>query len=76
METEIIKTLKQRAKKDVKTIVLPEAEDLRILEATDRICKEEFSKIILVGNKENIVNKGHSHIFHIFHLIMVQQSLL
>ncbi len=61
METEIIKTLKQRAKKDVKTIVLPEAEDLRILEATDRICKEEFSKIILVGNKENIVNKANEH---------------
>ena len=61
METEIIKTLKHRAKKDVKTIVLPEAEDLRILEATDRICKEEFSKIILVGNKENIVNKANEH---------------
>ena len=39
METEIIKTLKQRAKKDVKTIVLPEAEDLRILDATYIICK-------------------------------------
>lgn len=29
-----IEQIKQRAKKDIKTIVLPEAEDIRILEAT------------------------------------------
>lgn len=29
-----IEEIKQRAKQDIKTIILPEAEDIRILEAT------------------------------------------
>ncbi len=45
-----------RAKQEIKTIVLPEATDIRTLKATDKILKEEFCKIILVGNKEEIVN--------------------
>ena len=36
-----IDEIKQRAKSQIKTIILPEAEDLRTLEATDKICKEE-----------------------------------
>ena len=43
-----IENIKERAKKEMKTIVLPEAEDLRILEATrkdnkGRICKYNFN---------------------------------
>ncbi len=45
-----------RAKQDIKTIVLPEATDIRTLKATDKILKEEFCKIILIGNKEEILN--------------------
>lgn len=47
-----IDTIKERAKKDIKTIVLPETEDIRTLQATEKILKEGFAKIILVGNKE------------------------
>mgnify|MGYP004480171673 FL=1 len=47
-----IDTIKERAKKDIKTIVLPETEDIRTLQATEKILKEGFDKIILVGNKE------------------------
>ena len=50
-----IEDVKQRAKKDIKTIVLPEATDIRILEAASIVLKEEFAKIILVGNKEEIL---------------------
>ena len=56
METEIIKRLKERAKKDIKTIVLPEATDIRTLEATEKICKEGFAKIILIGDENKIIN--------------------
>ena len=50
--------LKERAKKSIKTIVLPETEDMRTLEATDKILKEGVAKIILIGNEEEINKKA------------------
>ena len=47
-----IDDIKTKAKRDIKTIVLPEAEDLRTLKATEQILKEGFADIILIGNKE------------------------
>ena len=49
-----INNLKKRAKKNKKTIVLPETMDKRILQATEIILKEEIANIILIGNKEKI----------------------
>lgn len=49
-----IDEIKEQAKTAIKTIVLPEATDMRTLEATDKIIKEGFAKIILIGNKEEI----------------------
>ena len=49
-----IDDIKQRAKQDIKTIILPEAQDIRILEATQKILKEGYAKIILLGKKEEI----------------------
>ena len=51
-----VSEIMNRARQDIKTIVLPEATDIRTLKATDKILKEEFCKIILVGNKEEILN--------------------
>lgn len=53
-----IENIKKRAKEDIKTIVLPEAEDIRILEATKQVLKEQYANIILVGNKEKIEKKA------------------
>ena len=53
-----IENIKKRAKEDIKTIVLPEAEDKRILEATQQVLKEQYANIILVGNKEKIEKKA------------------
>ena len=50
-----IDEIKERAKKKIKTIVLPEATDIRTLKAVDMISKDEFCKIVLVGEKEEIV---------------------
>ena len=49
-----IEEIKQRAKSDIKTIILPEAEDIRILKATEKVLKEGYAKIILLGKKEEI----------------------
>ena len=49
-----IDVLKQRAKENIKTIVLPETEDKRTLEAADKILKEGFAKLVLIGNEEEV----------------------
>lgn len=53
-----IENIKQRARKEIKTIVLPEAEDIRTLQATEIALKEKYAKIILIGNKEVILEKA------------------
>ena len=54
----IIEQIKQRAKQNKKTIVLPETMDIRILEATEKILKEELANIILIGNEKKIKELG------------------
>ncbi len=49
-----IEQVKQKAKSEIKTIVLPEAEDVRVLTAARKVEDEGFAKIILVGNKEKV----------------------
>ena len=49
-----IDRIKERAKQDVKTIVLPETMDRRTLEAADIILREGIANIILVGTDEDI----------------------
>lgn len=53
-----IDEIKQRAKKQIKTIVLPEAEDIRILKATEQVLKEQYANIVLVGDNEKIEKKA------------------
>lgn len=52
-----IESIKERARKEIKTIVLPEAEDIRTLKATEIALKEKYANIILVGNEKNIEKK-------------------
>ena len=49
-----IENIKQRAKKDIKRIVLPEASDLRTIKAADIALKEGYAEIILIGNEDSI----------------------
>lgn len=53
-----IEEIKQRAKQNIKTIVLPEAQDIRTLQATEQVLKEGYAKIILVGDKKEIEEKA------------------
>lgn len=49
-----IEGIKERAKQNIKNIVLPETSDKRTLEAASKILKEGIAKVILVGNEETI----------------------
>ncbi len=51
------KTIK-RAKAEKKTIVLPETQDMRTLEAASKVLKEGIANLILLGNKKEILEKS------------------
>ncbi|MCQ2492800.1 MAG: phosphate acetyltransferase [Lachnospiraceae bacterium] len=50
-----IDVIKERAKQDKKAIVLPETSDIRTLQAAATVLAEEVADIILVGDKEEIL---------------------
>ncbi|MCL1863354.1 MAG: phosphate acetyltransferase [Defluviitaleaceae bacterium] len=51
---DFLQSVKNRAKSQLKTIVLPEATDPRTIKATQQILAEGLAKIILIGNKADI----------------------
>ena len=58
MYMSFIEEIKDRARKEIKTIILPEAEDIRTLKATETVLKEKYAKIILIGNEEEVLKKA------------------
>ena len=54
IKSEYIKSLLKTAKQNVKTIVLPEGEDKRVLEAAHIVASEGAAKIVILGNKAEI----------------------
>ena len=53
-----IDVIKEKAKADKKTIVLPETEDKRTYEAAEAVLKEGTANLVLVGSKEEIEKNG------------------
>lgn len=49
-----IEQIKERARTQIKTIVLPEATDARILEAAEIVKNEGYAKVILLGEEEKV----------------------
>lgn len=49
-----IDSMKERASKNLKTIVLPESNDIRVLEAARKVTDQGFAKVILLGNKAEL----------------------
>lgn len=64
VKSKYINSLIAKAKQNVKTIVLPEGEDERVLEAAHVIAEEKFAKVIVLGDtqsmKEHFAQKGWS----------------
>lgn len=53
-----LESIKQKVKTQKKTIVLPETYDSRVLEAAHIALKEELADIILIGDKNEIINNN------------------
>ena len=56
-----IDIIKQRAKKDKKTIVLPETNDVRTIQAAVKVLEEDIADLVLVGNKDKILEKAEHY---------------
>ena len=56
-----IEGIKDKARKEMKTIALPEASDIRIIEAADTVLKEGYANVVLVGNEENILKMAEEN---------------
>ena len=48
-----IDELKNKARQDIKTIILTEREDKRVLKAAQKVKEEGFANIILIGNEDD-----------------------
>ena len=53
-----IDDIKNKAKQSIKTIILTESEDKRVLEAAEKVKKEGFANVILIGKEEEAKNKA------------------
>ncbi|MCG3719862.1 phosphate acetyltransferase, partial [Aliarcobacter butzleri] len=50
----LIETIKEKAKLKLRTIVLPEPEDERVLKATEQVLKDKTANVVLIGNADTI----------------------
>ncbi len=50
----LIESIKENAKKELKTIVLPEPEDERVLKAAQMVLEEKTANVVLIGNEDTI----------------------
>lgn len=53
-----IDRIKERAKSDIKTIVLPESMDRRTMEAAHKILNEKIANLIIIGTDEEITTNS------------------
>ena len=58
MNNSVMDLIKLKASKMQKVIVLPESDDIRILEATEIILKEKIASVVLIGKKDKILDLG------------------
>lgn len=51
-----VDAIKEKARNSIKTIVLPESTDIRVLEAARKVTDEGFAKVVLVGDRKELEN--------------------
>lgn len=56
-----IENIKEKAKQQIKTIVLPEGKDIRTLQAAAIALKEKYANIIILGNTANIQEMANAN---------------
>ena len=50
----LIEKIKEKARQDVRTIVLPESEDERVLKATQQVLEAKTANVVLIGDEDTI----------------------
>ena len=50
----LIDSIKAKARENLRTIVLPESEDERVLKACEQVINDKTAKVVLIGNEETI----------------------
>ncbi|RDU62260.1 phosphate acetyltransferase [Helicobacter sp. MIT 14-3879] len=73
---EFIDDIKSKARKYLKTIVLPETNDIRVIEAASKVLNEGFAKIILLGDKDKIHSQSRGFDISKAEIINPQNSQL
>lgn len=53
-EIELLKSIKERAGRRKKTVVLPESHDERVLKAAEILIKENVASVITIGNEDKV----------------------
>lgn len=66
-----IDEIKNRAKTQIKTIVLPEASDKRIMEAASIVLREEYANIILLGDEKKLKQMAQENDFDLSKATMI-----
>lgn len=56
--SQFLERIKERAKQDKKTVVLPESMDRRTFEAAEKVLKEDIANIIIIGTPEEIAENS------------------
>jgi len=51
----LMDTIREKARKNLKTVVLPESYDERMLFAAEKIVEQGLAKIIILGNQEEVL---------------------
>ena len=51
---DFLKSISERAKSDMKTIVLPETEDIRTIKAAAMVQEQGLANIVLVGDEAKV----------------------
>ena len=64
----------KRAKEQRKTIVLPDATDIRTLKAVDLISKQDFCNVVLIGNKEEVLKMANENSFEVSKAEIIEPS--
>ena len=57
----LIDRIKERARQDKKTIILPESMDSRIYEAAEQNFKEDIANVIIIGTPEEVEEFGKGY---------------
>ena len=53
----LIDSIKAKARENLRTIVLPESEDERVLKACEQVINDKTAKVVLIGNEETIKSR-------------------